>query len=237
VGCAPSPDTSGYVHPDAARLAAFKRVYENHLVVDDIYLALARRFVAHGVRRFAEIGGGRGPMSEVLAAEGVVTVVVDLDEAMLADARRPVVRGDLRRLPLADASVDGAAAVNCLYFLADPGDGLREARRVLRPGGLFVASSPSRWNDPELEGLDPRWGTPSTFDAEDAPGLVASVFGDVEVARWSVVAYRLPDRAAVADYLHAFNVPDWEAKAASIDPPMTITKKGAEVWARREPDK
>lgn len=233
MGCAPSPETSGYVHPDEARLAAFNRVYESHLVVEDLYPSLARRFVAEGVTRVAEIGGGRGPIARELAAVGVGAVVIDLDEPMLADAHPPAIRGDLRRLPLADECVDGVAAVNCLYFLDDPVDGIREARRVLRPGGTFLASSPSRWNDPELEGIDPRWGTPSTFDAEDAPKLVAEVFGGVEVVPWSVVAYVLPDRDAMADYLHAFNVPDWDAHAARIEPPLHITKKGAEVWARR----
>ena len=233
MGCAPSPETSGYVHPDAARLAAFNRVYENHLVVEDLYPDLARRFVAEGAARVAEIGGGRGPIAAELVATGVAAFVVDLDEQMLADAHRPAVRGDLARLPLADASVDGVAAVNCLYFLEDPVVAIREAHRVLQPGGMFLASSPSRWNDPELEGIDPRWGTATAFDAEDAPALVATVFGDVEVARWSVVAYVLPDRAAIADYLHAFNIPDWEAHASRIDPPLQITKNGAEVWARR----
>ena len=129
--------------------------------------------------------------------------------------------------------MDAVVAVNCLYFLSDPGIAIREAWRVLRPGGVFVASSPSRWNDPELEGVDPRWGEPTTFDAEDAPGLVSEVFGDVEVERWRMVAYRLPDSAAVADYLHAFNVPDWQDRASRVEAPLSVTKVGAQVWARR----
>jgi hypothetical protein len=95
-----------------------------------------------------------------------------------------------------------------------------------------VASTPSRWNDPELEGLDPDWGTPSSFDAEDAPSLVAKVFGDVGVEPWRLAAYVLPDRRAVADYLHAFSVADWEARPQEVTPPLTITKVGAQVWAR-----
>ena len=223
----------GYVHPDEDRLAAWRRVYERCLVVEDIYPDLARRFIAAGVSRFAESGGGRGPISELLAAAGIATCVIDRDEQMLAEAHRPAVRGDLRSLPLAIASVDGVAAVNCLYFLDDPMPAIEEARRVLRPGGLFVASSPSRWNDPELEGIDPGWGQTGTFDAEDAPGLVQRVFGDVEVDRWNVVAYHLPDRAAVADYLHAFHIDGWEEKAARVRSPLTITKVGAHVWAQR----
>lgn len=88
---------------------------------------------------------------------------------------------------------------------------------MLNPGGVFVASSPSRWNDPELEGIDPNWGTPSTFD--------------VEVDRWDLVGFRLPTTEAIADHLHAFNVEGWQEKPAAIPPPMTITKRGAEVWA------
>jgi hypothetical protein len=95
-----------------------------------------------------------------------------------------------------------------------------------------VASTPSRWNDPGLEGLDPGWGIPSSFDAEDAPSLVAEVFCEVEVKPWRVAAYLLPDRGAIADYLHAFNVAEWEIKAHGVTPPLTITKVGAQVWAR-----
>src|SRR5204862_6474799 len=137
---------------------------------------------------------------------------VDPDDEMLTETHRPAVKADLGWLPVAGGSVDAVAAVNCLYFLASPIDGVREAHRVLRAGGLFVASSPSRWNDPELEGIDPRWGRPSPFDSEDAPAIVSAVFGDVEIRPWELVAYRLPDRAAIADYLHGFDVPGWQTK-------------------------
>jgi hypothetical protein len=72
-----SPSTDAYVHPDAARMAAVRRILENYLVVEDIYPGIADRFVAHGVTRFAEIGGGRGPVSEILRAAGVDAFVVD----------------------------------------------------------------------------------------------------------------------------------------------------------------
>jgi SAM-dependent methyltransferase len=224
---APTSDPHRYVHPDDARLAAWRRVYDTYRVVGDLYAGIAARFA--GVEVFAEIGGGRGPISQLLDA---TTVVVDRDERMVAESPRPAVRGDLCALPLASSSCDGVAAVNCLYFLDDPVAGIAEARRVLRPGGRFVASAPSRWNDPELERVDPTWGEPSPFDAENAPALVASVFGDVQVEPWSVVAYALPDRDAIADYLHAFNVPSWRRRAEELEPPLSITKVGAQVWAR-----
>jgi hypothetical protein len=37
----------------------------------------------------------------------------------------------------------------------------------------------------------------------DAPRLVASVFGQVQVERWDAPLVRLPDRDAVRDYLIA----------------------------------
>jgi SAM-dependent methyltransferase len=229
----PSSEFDRYVHPDEDRMAAWRRVYERYLIVEDVYPSLAQRIIDHGARRFADLGGGRGPIAAVTADAGVETVVIDLDEQMLAETHRPSVCGDLTALPLATGSLDAAAAVNCLYFLTDPRVGIREAHRVLRRGGVFVASAPSRWNDPELEGIDPRWGRPSPFDSEDAPELVGGVFGDVEVQRWEVVAYRLPDEQAIADYLHGFNVPDWETRVDAIKPPLNITKRGAHVWAQR----
>jgi SAM-dependent methyltransferase len=230
---ASSSRRESYVHPDDDRMAAFRRVYDAYLVVDDIYPGLAHHFERAGVRRFAELGGGRGPIATILAARGVQTCVVDLDPRMLAEAHRPAIRGDLSALPIAEGAVDGVAAVNCLYFLTDPATAIRESRRVLRRGGLFVASAPSRWNDPELAGIDPNWGTSSSFDSEDGAALVGEIFGDVEVREWRLVAYVLPDRRAIADYLHAFDIPDWEIKASEIPPPLTITKIGADVWARR----
>jgi SAM-dependent methyltransferase len=213
-------------------MAAFRRVYDAYRVVEDIYPGLAQRFQQSRVRRFAELGGGRGPISAILAGEDVATLVVDLDDRMLADSHRPALKADIRRVPVPDGAFDGAAAVNCLYFLDDPRTALYEARRILRRGGLFVASTPARHNDPELEGIDPAWGTPSSFDAEEAPDLVAEVFGLVDVEPWRLTAYVLPDRPAITDYFHAFNIPDWEARAARIEPPLSITKVGAQVWAR-----
>jgi SAM-dependent methyltransferase len=230
---APSPRTDRYVHPDQARRAAFQRVYDRWLVVEDMYPGLARRFEQTRTRRFAELGGGRGPVSALLGQKGVSTCVIDVDPGMVAEAHRPSVRADIRALPLPNEAVDGIAAVNCLYFLTDPVVAVREAWRALRRGGLFVASCPSRWNDPELEGIDPHWGAPSSFDSEDAPGLISTVFGPVEVQAWKLVAYVLPDETAIADYLHAFNVPDWAAKAKRIEVPLNITKVGAHVWAHR----
>jgi hypothetical protein len=64
---------------------------------------------------------------------------------------------------------------------------------------------------------------------------VASVFGQVHVERWDGPLLRLPDRDAVRDYLIARFVPAEAASAAArrVATPVTITKRGAVLYARR----
>ena len=85
--------------------------------------------------------------------------------------------------------------------------------------------------DPELRDVIPTWGEASPFDAEEAAALVGEVFDDVEVEWWEGPGWALRTRDAVVDYLVAFKVPDAETRADRVDPPVTITKSGVNVWA------
>jgi hypothetical protein len=64
---------------------------------------------------------------------------------------------------------------------------------------------------------------------------VASVFGQVQVERWDAPLVQLPDRDAVRDYLIArFVAPDAAVAAADrVATPVTVTKRGAVVYARK----
>jgi SAM-dependent methyltransferase len=94
----------------------------------------------------ADLGCGTGDLAAALAPHVARVVAVDDSAAMLDGARArtaglPNVElraGALEALPLADASVDVAFAVLVLHHLADPAGALREAARVLRPGGRLV---------------------------------------------------------------------------------------------------
>jgi hypothetical protein len=98
---------------------------------------------------------------------------------------------------------------------------------------VFLAATTSRHDSPELAHV---WRPPpSGFDAENGPPLVRSVFGSVHTERWDGPLVRLPDRGAVRDYLIARFVAsgDATAAAAQVVTPMTLTKRGAVIRARK----
>ncbi|HVA49851.1 MAG TPA: class I SAM-dependent methyltransferase [Pirellulales bacterium] len=55
-------------------------------------------------------------------------------------AHRALAQGDASRLPFRDASMGTVLAVSVCEHLAEPRRSLREVCRVLRPGGMFVAT-------------------------------------------------------------------------------------------------
>lgn len=109
----------------------------------------------------ADIGGGPGRYAEWLADLGYRVQHRDLMPAHVAHVvslGRPeisAVVGDARALDLADDSVDAALLLGPLYHLRDRDDrvqALREAARIVRPGGHVFAAVISRWA-PRLDGV------------------------------------------------------------------------------------
>lgn len=89
-----------------------------------------------------EVGVGTGLVAKGLQDLGCRVFGVDLSMAMLAQARRRigprVAAGDARRLPVADGSIDQALSVWVLHVARGAPEVLREAARILRPGGRYV---------------------------------------------------------------------------------------------------
>ena len=112
-------------------------------------------------RRVLEVGCGSAPCSRWLRTAGADVVALDLSGGMLARAAQlnrttgvavPLLQADAGALPLSDASFNVAcSAYGGLPFVADAQRVLAEVRRVLRPGGRFVASvnHPMRWPFPD----------------------------------------------------------------------------------------
>ena len=109
-------------------------------------------------------GGGQGSVGTALAgAERVVGV--DISEAQLRHARRlrdyygadaRFVQGDVTGAPLHDDAFDLAFSEAAFQLVADVDAAVREARRVLRPGGSFYLSV----MHPFRELIDPESGAP-----------------------------------------------------------------------------
>ena len=109
---------------------------------------LFRRYVGGPGRRVLDLGCRDGALSRVYA-EGNSLVGVDADRDALAEAEKLGIEtrwADLDEpLPFEDASFDVAVAGELLEHLRDPQRVVGEVRRVLRPGGTFVASVPNAY--------------------------------------------------------------------------------------------
>lgn len=94
--------------------------------------------------RVLDLGTGTGVASEVLSAAGARPIGLDLAPAMLAyqQAHRPSgVAGDAHALPFRDGAFDAVVAAFSLNHVPAPGVALGECRRVVRSGGVVLASS------------------------------------------------------------------------------------------------
>ncbi|GAC1443432.1 MAG: class I SAM-dependent methyltransferase [Mycobacteriales bacterium] len=90
-----------------------------------------------------DLACGSGPMHARLNAGtylGLDLSVAELTEA--AGRALSVGQGDARQLPVADGVVD-VVMMSMALMLVPLADSLREIKRVLRPGGVFVATVPS----------------------------------------------------------------------------------------------
>jgi SAM-dependent methyltransferase len=114
------------------------------------------RALPAGPATIADIGGGPGAYALWLAGRGYRVVhrdLMPLHVEQLSRAAPPGTAiesrvGDARSLDLADASVDAVLLLGPLYHLesaADRQQVLREARRIVRPGGPVFAVAISRW--------------------------------------------------------------------------------------------
>ncbi|MCX2964696.1 class I SAM-dependent methyltransferase [Gordonia aquimaris] len=96
-----------------------------------------------------EAGSGEGYGAAMLAEVARSVVCVDYDEAAVSHTRRrypglTVHQGNLIDLPLPADSVDVVINFQVIEHLWDQGAFVAECRRVLRPGGRLLISTPNR---------------------------------------------------------------------------------------------
>jgi SAM-dependent methyltransferase len=115
---------------------------------------LHRYFLARELCRGADVldvASGEGYGSALLAQTAKSVIGVELSQAAVDHAARSYQlanlafkRGDARRIPLADSSVDAVVSFETLEHFLEHQEFLDEVKRVLRPDGRLILSSPER---------------------------------------------------------------------------------------------
>ena len=147
------PPASAAAAGDKVFTGAIPRIYETHLVplIFQPYAAdLAARVRQAAPLAVLEVAAGTGVVPRALDAAlpaAATIVATDLNPAMLAEAATHATQrtiewraADAQSLPFDDASFDAVVCQFGAMFFPDRPHAYAEARRVLRPGGLFVFS-------------------------------------------------------------------------------------------------
>jgi len=99
-----------------------------------------------------DIASGEGYGSSMLARTALKVTGVDVSDEAVSHAQAKYQTGNLEylpgscsKIPLADASVDVVVSFETIEHHDEHETMMREIKRVLRPGGLLVMSSPDRW--------------------------------------------------------------------------------------------
>jgi SAM-dependent methyltransferase len=136
---------------DKAFSGSIPKLYETYLVpliFEPYAMDLKKRVGAVDASRILEIAAGTGVVTRALATvvkEGAYIVATDLNQAMLDQAAavgvaHPVkwLPADAMALPFPDNDFDAVICQFGAMFFPDKSKAYSEARRVLKPGGVFI---------------------------------------------------------------------------------------------------
>ncbi len=116
---------------------------------DELVERVARRVSEEGPEQVLDVATGTGLFARRLA-RGASVHGVDASEEMLRRAVRnarcdgvplELSRADAGSLPHSDDSFDAVTCCGALHLLPDPSEALAETGRVVRPDGIFVATT------------------------------------------------------------------------------------------------
>jgi SAM-dependent methyltransferase len=136
---------------DKVFAGSIPKLYATHLVplIFEPYATdLKARVRLRSLSRILEIAAGTGVVTRALAEalpESVAIVATDLNQAMIDEAAatgtaRPVEwrQADALALPFEEGTFDAVVCQFGVMFVPDKSAAFAEARRVLKPGGLFI---------------------------------------------------------------------------------------------------
>ncbi len=138
-----------------------------YTVGPDLEAAVDAALELQGTQNLLDVGTGPGGFPGRLRSGGHAGRLVGLDQSsgMIKKAREAhsgveFIVGDAMDLPFPDSSFDAVSARHMLYHVPDVHQALKEAKRVLRPGGRFLALTNAdgymrEFWDAALEGIKP----------------------------------------------------------------------------------
>jgi len=169
----------------------------------DRRLDLIRRYVSLENTRLLDVGCGIGTYVEKFIANGAEAVGVDVDFEKLAEARGEknllaISLAVSESLPFPSNSFDAVLLHEVIEHVMDDAQTIREAHRVVKPGGCVVVFAPNR--------LYP-------FETHGAYFGERYVFGNIPFVGW------LPDslRDRFAPHVRAYRTQDLRALFARLD--------------------
>ena len=136
-----------------------------------------------GQQRIVDVGCGEGSATYLVKRLDPGNVVIGIDWSAMALTRARArgvlaVQGGIDSLPLPDASVDVVIMSELIEHLVDTDAAAEEARRVLRPGGTLLLSTPNlaAWYNRGLlaAGIQPVFSEVSLRGVFGRPGSVVA---------------------------------------------------------------
>ena len=131
-----------------AHAADWDRIRSLHVAESEVEGAIGEALGPGPFRLLVDLGTGTGRILELFADRYARGLGFDLNQAMLAYARSKLSRaqltqaqvrhGDIYALSLPDGVADAVVMHQVLHFLSEPALAIREAARVLAPGGRLL---------------------------------------------------------------------------------------------------
>jgi len=168
--------------------------------------------------RVLDLAAGTGTSSQPFADRGAMVVPCDFSLGMLRVGKQarpalPFTAGDGTRLPFADDTFDAVTISFGLRNIVDPEQGLREMRRVTRPGGRLVV----------CEFSHPTWTPFRTVYMEylmkALPAISRAVSSSPDAYVYLAESIRAwPDQQGLADLIAAagWTAPEWRNLSGGV---------------------
>jgi ArsR family transcriptional regulator len=131
-----------------AHAADWDRMRALHISEQEVEAAMRDALGPGPFEFLIDLGTGTGRTLELFETRYARALGIDVNQAMLTYARTKLVRsgtakaqvrhGDIYALSIGDRSADAIIMHQVLHFLSDPARAIREAARVLEPGGELL---------------------------------------------------------------------------------------------------